>query len=364
VTRKTKDFAVGLVTVFRQSGVEGNITIPQGTVFATDKGDVIFESTQARTLQRGQLRIDVPVRASEAFKGEAGKVPAGAITTPAQPIAGIERVTNFDPTVLGAEDETDVELRVRAKAKLQALGKATLAAVLLAVSESRAETIEVWDPNGPAGKRSLPGNVALLVEVEPERYPSLLASVHQTRAAGVSATVAARYVFFKPRLVLTIEPGLTAAGKEKVVAEVIGALQGYVDGLGGGDGAEGSALLEAASGVGSVASVRIVDVVAWRSDVGDPSAQGLLDTLVEALAAPPATPDALRAAIADALERAPATTPGTRRIPDRDRVQGAAGRATDDELASGEFVVEPVDDSWFVVLDMEPADVVVEEGEA
>src|SRR5690606_27746283 len=46
LTRKTKDFALGLVTFFRMPGSEGNITIPEGTLVATTAGDVIFETTQ------------------------------------------------------------------------------------------------------------------------------------------------------------------------------------------------------------------------------------------------------------------------------------------------------------------------------
>jgi len=95
VTRKTKEFAEGLVTFFRAPASTGNITIPQGAQLSTEKGEVVFETTEPRTLQRGQARIDVPVRAGEKFKGEAGKVDAGKITVLLQIIEGIERVNNF-----------------------------------------------------------------------------------------------------------------------------------------------------------------------------------------------------------------------------------------------------------------------------
>jgi hypothetical protein len=84
VRRKTKDFAVGLATFFRDPLVEGNITIQQGTEIATTKGEVLFETTEPRTLQRGQARIDVPIRAADKFKGELGKVEPGKITTLSQ----------------------------------------------------------------------------------------------------------------------------------------------------------------------------------------------------------------------------------------------------------------------------------------
>jgi Baseplate J-like protein len=81
VVRKTKELAIGLVTFFRDTGSNtGSITIPQGTAMRTSKG-VVFETSDLATLQLGQLRLDVPVRAGDASKGPAGIVKAGEINT-------------------------------------------------------------------------------------------------------------------------------------------------------------------------------------------------------------------------------------------------------------------------------------------
>lgn len=366
VTRKTKEFAVGLVTFFRDPAKgDGNITIPEGTVLSTAKGEATFVTVQLRTLQRGQVRIDVPVRASDASKGEAGIVKAGAITKLSQPITGVARVTNLEATVLGAEDETDEQLRARAKAALRALGKATLAALANAIFEGRAKLAEVWDPNSPPAKRSAPGTVTLLVESEPERFPSLRAAVEQTRAAGVLATLVARYVFFKPRVVAKIASGLTAAGKVKIVGQIIEELQKYVDGLSAGDPAKGEELIKAIKNVKEVSDPKIVDVMAWRSDIGQPGAETQVEALLNAIAAAPAgDPEALRAALTRVMTEAAPTIPTGRRIPDRSLVQGpAGGRATDAEIESGRFQVAAVvsGETWWVVLDVEPADIVLAE---
>ncbi len=248
VTRKTKEFAVGLVTFFRDTnvgGIAGAIAIPEGTLLATAKGEVRFETTEQRVLQAGQARIDAPVRAADGFAGDPGIVPAGAISAMVLPLAGITRVTNFDPTLRAADDETDPELRARARAALRALGKATLAALDRVIREGRGTPVEFWDPNSPPAQASDPGTVAILVEATPERFTSLRAAVEETRAAGVVTTLVARYVYLRPRLAAQVDPGLTAAGKEKVKAEVIAAFQGYVDGLGSGEPALGSKLLAA-----------------------------------------------------------------------------------------------------------------------
>lgn len=373
IKRKTADFAIGSVTFFRDPNVPGSIAITEGTRLATTKGEATFQTTQPRTLQQGQVRIDAPIRASDEFKGEDGIVGGGAITEMARPIAGIDRVTNFDATFLGAEDESDEELRLRAKAVLQALGKGTLAALSRVIFEERATLIEAWDPNGPPAKRSDPGKVVLFVESEPERFPSLRSVVEQTRAAGVLTTLVARYIFFKPRVVVQINGGLTGTGKSKVVQQIIDALQAYVDGLSSGQPAEGKALLDAIVGVDDVnkKGTRIVDVIAWESDLGEPDADTLVDAVFDALAtALPANTEAQRAAVAAALaDESASLIPSGSRIPNRKLVQGVldgqatGAQATDAELESGDFqvVAEIGGEQGWVVLDMDEADIALVE---
>jgi hypothetical protein len=362
IERKTKEFAVGLVTFFRDPAAgDGNITLPEGLVLSTDKGEATFVTTDLRTLQRGQARIDGPIRAGDASKGEAGVVKSGAITKLSQPITGIARVTNFEATVLGAEGETDEQLRARAKARLRGLGKATLAALANAIFEGRAKLAEVWDPNSAPAKQSKPGVVTLLVEAEPERFLSLTAAVNETRAAGVQATLVARYVFFKPRITAKVTPGLPGPGKEKLKAQIIDGLQQYVDTLSAGDPAKGEDLLKAIKSVKEASSpdTKIVDVIAWRSDIGQPGAETLIDALLDAVAA--AGDEAgRREALSRVLTEAAPTTASARRIPDRSLVQGAGGqRATDVEIEAGKFqVTAKVNGAdWWVVLDIEPADI-------
>jgi hypothetical protein len=379
VVRKTREYAVGLVTFFRDpASGDGNITIPEGTALSTDKGEATFTTVQLRTIQRGQARIDVPVRAAGASSGAAGIVKAGEITKTAQPITGINRVTNFEPTILAAEDETDEQLRARAKAALRSLGKATIAALTNAIFEGRAKLAEVYDPNSPALKRSTPGTVILLVESEPERFPSLQMAVEQTRAAGVQATLIARYVFFKPRVRVRIAPGLTPDGKLKLTDEIIQAMQKYVDTLTAGEHATGEKLLEAITSIKEVSKkkgeTKIVDVMAWRADVGQPGPEALVKALVDAadeIYSAPATggaeqarKEALMLALTNVFTAVAPPAPTGRRIPDRSLVQGATGaRATDAEIEAGTFQVVSMvgGDKWWVVLDVEPADILLEE---
>ncbi len=370
VTRKTAEYAQGLVTFYRDPAIQGVVTIAEGLSLSTDKG-VTFVTSELRTLQRGQVRIDVPIRATDASKGAAGQVGPNTITTLAQPLAGIARMTNLEATQLGAEAETDAQLRDRARAVLRGLGKATLAALIQALFDARATLLEVWDPNGPPGKTPpANGMVTLLVDTPPERFSEVQARVEETRAAGVQATLVAKYIFFRPRLVIRSSRDLAPDGKLKLVGEVIEALNGATDTLTAGQPAKGKDLLDAVKKVKDVAAdgpnaPRFVDVMAWQSDIGQPAAATLVSTLVEAVAAAPNDAEALRAAFARILAEAGTVAPTSSRLPARGRVETAApgrtGQATDEDIAAAQFQVTTPDPSWTVVLDMNPADVFVAE---
>ncbi len=326
LVRKTKEGAYGLVTFFREPTIVGAISIPQALPLALSEGPARFETTQPRTLQAGQARIDVPVRAAAGSGGEKGIVPAGAITIMLQPLAGIARITNFEPTVRASEDESDEELRGRARAAVAALGGGTRAAVEQAIRELGARPVEFRDPNGPSGQASAPGTFSVLIDAEPERFAGLFAGVSDVRAAGVLSTLVARYVYVKPRIVAKIAAGLSGAAKEKVRAQALAALEAYVARLEAGQNAKAGELLAALAAVSEISDPRFSDVLAWRSELSGAGAG--------------------------------------ERTPDRDRIVGPSGtRATDAEIEAGTFEISPKvdDESWWVALDMGPADLLLEE---
>ena len=233
------------------------------------------------------------------FKGDVGKVDAGKITSLLRIIEGIERVNNFEPTFQAADDETDEELRLRAKAALQSLGKGTIAALLRVASENDAKVLEISDPNSAGARQNSPGKVSLLVETEVPRFPSLVAAMHDVRAAGVQLTVTAKFVFVTPKIVATIASGLTGEGKTKVANEIIASLQTYLEGLAAGPPAEGAEMLGAIKKVADVGKdTAIVDVKTWRSDVEKPDSNPFVQSLIIAVVdVNPADTAALRTAI-------------------------------------------------------------------
>jgi hypothetical protein len=383
VVRRGADFATGLVTFLRDPKVDGDITIRVGTEMTTVTGSASFVTTDLGTMQRGQVRMDIPVRATDASRGAVGVVPAGAITTLTQQIAGIASITNFDPTVLPAKPETDPELRLRARAALRALGKGTLAALFEAVAEEGSKVDELWDPNVKVGvvpdptlqgaQKSDPGTVTLLVETEPERYLSLQAKIDEVRAAGVRTTVVARFVFFRPRVVARVAAAqmpADTAGKLKLIAQIIAAMQMLVDQVRAGQSLNGPDFLDKVAKAvkeldGDATNVRVVDAMTWRANIGQPSVGATVDALVTAVAETPAHDiAALRTAFANVVTSLSSGAPPGDRTPDPSLIRSlTGGTPTDAEIEAGKFEVTTTvaGQAWRLVLDMAPADVMLVE---
>lgn len=86
------------------------LSIPKGSV-CMNAGLVRFETTQAATLDKGALFVDVPAQAVELGRG--GNVPEGSVRTMALAPLGISSCSNPLPFVGGVEQEEDEVLRSR-----------------------------------------------------------------------------------------------------------------------------------------------------------------------------------------------------------------------------------------------------------
>ena len=129
VTRRTRSFAAGSVIFASNSPATGDVAINAGTRLSTSQPPlVVFETSEDRTLRRGDLTVDVPIRAI--VSGPDGIVPARAITVIHRPILGIDSVSNAQGTTLAGEDESDEALRARASRALEGAGQATRGAIL------------------------------------------------------------------------------------------------------------------------------------------------------------------------------------------------------------------------------------------
>jgi baseplate J-like protein len=131
--RRSRTAAAGTVVFSRSTPAPADVFVPAGTLLSTaEPPAVTFETSEDVTLHRGTLSAEVPVRATTA--GALGVVPAGTIAVINRPLFGIETAANPQPTALAGADETDAELRLRVTRVLEGSGKATVGAMLAALT--------------------------------------------------------------------------------------------------------------------------------------------------------------------------------------------------------------------------------------
>ena len=131
--RRDRTFAAGTVVMSRFTPSPADIFVPEGTRLATNQPPLVeFETSEDRTLHRGSLSLEVPIRALSS--GPLGVVPPRAITVIHRPILGIAELANPQGTALGAAPESDEMLRIRARRALEGAGKATNGALTGALS--------------------------------------------------------------------------------------------------------------------------------------------------------------------------------------------------------------------------------------
>ena len=206
---------VGTVVFQRRAAAVGEITIPAGTT-VTDKSDKVrYETVETRLMRISETNAEIAVRGATA---NTPVVEANVLTVIQRAIAGLDSVTNPRPTSRATEDESDTELRARAREALAASDKGTVGALengLLNLPDVRDVQI-VEMPNG------VPGEIAINVSLAPgvtapgdELPASVQARIEELRPAGI------RVVRGKAAVVsLAAKVQLTLAGSQIAQADL------------------------------------------------------------------------------------------------------------------------------------------------
>lgn len=223
---------------------DGTVTftvVAQSTHFAWDA------SQNGYPVAPGVVHMTVPVVANTA--GTAGNVDTGTITLLSSTIPGIDTVSNPVPTSGGADAETDDALRIRFRAYIGALPRATRAAVDYAVGGVQAglswTVLEGTRPDGSAAAAYF----TLVVDNGTGAPPSDLLTrvteaVEQVRALGVQyAVVAPQVLVANVSMAITVDP---TADRPSVVGKVADAIVAHINGIPLGQGLSYSRLTQIA----------------------------------------------------------------------------------------------------------------------
>jgi hypothetical protein len=254
----------------RRPGSAGSITIPAGTPI-TDAADTIrYETVETRTMLAGESVAEVRVR------GAAESTPpidAGQLSVIQRAIAGLDTVTNERPTSRVNEEETDEELRARARDALLAANKGTLESIrfgLLQLPEVRDVSLDEF-PNGVPGELRV--NVVLADGNGSSTLPpEVLERIEELRPAGIRiVSGAADSVNITARVALTLAgASLAPAEIEEVREGVRRVLIEQVGGKGVGERIRNRPLTSAL-----LADTRIIDAAVSLGALGEtPAAPG------------------------------------------------------------------------------------------
>jgi Baseplate J-like protein len=213
VRRLRQGHPVGRVRMTRRAGSPGAVVVPMETG-VTDGAGNRYLTTDPVTMLPSQSTIEVSVHGEAATTGT---VAAGALTVLERAIAGVDRVTNDEATWRATEDETDDQLRLRARLAIHGSGRGTRDAIRSGLEAlefvSTVSLVEL--PEGVPG--TLRVDVALRDD-SPFNRDVVERTVTETRPAGIAVTVS-----YAERLDLTVDLALTLAGSfapASVVEEV------------------------------------------------------------------------------------------------------------------------------------------------
>jgi hypothetical protein len=171
--------AAGEVVFERSAGSTGSVSIPAGTRIMTADGKIEYETVAAVALSESQSSVRVVARDIEPNEA----VAAGALSVLPVPIAGIGAVSNPAPTAISTADESDEELRTRAKSFLHGSERGTLGAIRQALLRQgvQAEVTEILSGDDIDRVEVTPHVEAMTDELEQR----LRSAIERVRPAGV-----------------------------------------------------------------------------------------------------------------------------------------------------------------------------------
>jgi hypothetical protein len=184
VERRDRTYASGTVVFSRGTPAPADIFVPEGTRLSTAEPPAAeFETTEDRTLHRGNLSVEVPIRARKS--GPSSVVPARGIAVIHRPLLGIEKAENPQGTQLSGAVETDEALRARARRALETAGAATSGALVGALATlpgvREKDILLSEDPLVRPGIVT----VSIAAELAPEQVENAVELIESTRPAGV-----------------------------------------------------------------------------------------------------------------------------------------------------------------------------------
>lgn len=219
----------GLVTFGRPQPAAADIPVPSGTL-VSGRGAPVCETVEDSVLAKGGQEVTVRARSLE--PGEQA-VKAGALNLMPRPIWGVDTVVNHVDLLLRQNQETDDELRERARRLLHETILGTPAAIEQAVSALGIADVKVRED---ARK---PGTIEVVLgdqDIDDELFEQARRAVEATRTAGIRISVLrSQRVLVEVAGTLVLSKDFPEPHKQAVSEQITLALQSYLESLRSGE---------------------------------------------------------------------------------------------------------------------------------
>ncbi len=246
VTRRRGGYLQGIVTFTRAQPAPEEIPIPAGTP-VSGKTTVPFETSSPTAIPRGGTEATVPVRSTQPLplrpdpakqdpealakytqKLEEMTAP-GVLDMMPRPMLGVEGVTNRVRLVPQQADETDDELRERARREVSTANLGTRAAMEVALRELGLMRVTVEEPQGrPGVVEVVVGDVGFDAELEKRARRA----IEETRPAGVQVLLrGVTWVWLRVEATLVLQQDFPEAERRAIEKDIQQSLARYIEGL-------------------------------------------------------------------------------------------------------------------------------------
>lgn len=203
-----------------------DIHIPLGTLVA-GRDVPLFATTANAVLDKGERLVVVGVRAVEPG---GTTVKAGALASLPRPIAGVDAVSNPGDLVLRQREETDDELRARARRLVLSSNTGTVAALEEAARSLGIREVQVIE--NPEGR---PGEVEVVLgdrDIAPQLLEEVKNRLENVRPAGIVLRCGpATPVFVQVTATLTLNAAVSEREQADIQKRLTGVLTDYFGAL-------------------------------------------------------------------------------------------------------------------------------------
>lgn len=209
----------GSVTFGRGQPAPEDIHIPAGTLVSGRKAPQ-FATVEDAVLRKSESAVSVGVRALEPGGETVGP---GILTVMPRPIALIDQLTNAGELILRQREETDDELRNRARHLVSSANTGTVSALEQAARSLGIVDVKVLEDQ--------PGEVRLVLgdaDVSMELADQVRARVEEVRPAGVTLTTSpATRIWVQVTATLELSGDLPDHQKKAIESELCARLEDY-----------------------------------------------------------------------------------------------------------------------------------------